>query len=149
MVNKIVLSGISRPVYICVFLIFFAQGLYAEDVKHILTQTVVPDIPLVFDRAGYFKRPEGDIWWLGFAKNDALMRLQSDLSHRLSEAGFMLENRSYTPHVTIARRASKRADFTPESILNESFSFISKSIALMRSEQINGQLKYTCLFETK
>ena len=53
------------------------------------------------EHVGRFKRDGGDIWWAGLRATKPLMNLQSTLTERLREAGFVLESRKYSPHITL------------------------------------------------
>ena len=99
-------------------------------------------LTLTIDRAGRFKRAGGDIWWAGSADNPALAAYQRRLTRELRERGFELENRRFTPHVTLARRITAR--------LGEEVRLIDRPItervdgaSLMLSELGHGAPKYT------
>ncbi len=62
--------------------------------------------PLVFDQLGWFKRSR--VTWLASTTiPDALLNLVKDLNSRLQDAGFKVEDRPYSPHLTLARKAKK------------------------------------------
>lgn len=99
-------------------------------------------LTLTIDRAGRFKRDGGDIWWAGIADNPALAAYQRRLTRELRERGFELENRRFTPHVTLARRITAR--------LGEDVRLIDRPVteridgaSLMLSELGHGAPKYT------
>ena len=99
-------------------------------------------LTLTIDRAGRFKRDGGDIWWAGSADNPALAAYQRRLTRELRERGFELENRRFTPHVTLARRITAR--------LGEDVRLIDRPVteridgaSLMLSELGHGAPKYT------
>lgn len=100
---------------------------------------------------GRFKSADGDICWMGVEREEHLWRLQKDLADRLKAAGFVLENRAYKPHLTLARRvlldkAFNEADFTGRlPVLKQRVDKIS----LMKSEQIKGKLTYTEVYNVK
>jgi len=59
-----------------------------------------------FDQIGSFRR--AGVAWAGMANPPrALLGLERKLASRLREAGFALEEREFTPHVTLARRAGR------------------------------------------
>ena len=112
-------------------------------VWQIMDSLSVPVLRLCFDHVGRFRRDGGDIWWIGLAENEALLRLQRQLDRRLTEAGFALESRSFSPHITLARQVRLEAEPDCRSILGESFFTQADSVSLMLSERIGGRLTYT------
>ena len=99
---------------------------------------------LSFDHAGRFRREGGDIWWLGAADCPALTALQSRLASELRARGFALEDRRFTPHLTLARRVFGAAD--PRSLLAGAVPCRVSGMSLMLSERPEGKLTYTELF---
>ena len=64
-----------------------------------------PAFELALDRLGSFRRAR--VAWIGCGVvPPGLLSLESDLSARLRDAGFPLEDRPYAPHVTLARKAA-------------------------------------------
>lgn len=60
-------------------------------------------------KTGFFKRTGGDTWWVGARESEPLMRLQRELDEKLRAAGFAIESRRYSPHITIGREVVVRA----------------------------------------
>jgi len=115
-----------------------------DAVKAVINDTIFPEFTLILEKVGYFKRDGGNTWWIGLKENKSLSDLQADLSARLKQKGFMLENRKYTPHVTIGRQIKMRSGFIPPEVPQVAFNV--SSIELMKSEHINGKLVYTPLY---
>ena len=101
---------------------------------------VPPEI--LIERVGRFRRDGGDIWWAGARENPALMALQRDLTGRLLAAGFALERRNYSPHITLGREVV--TDAAPWKI--EPFGETVPRVELMKSERVQGKLTYTAIF---
>jgi 2'-5' RNA ligase len=97
---------------------------------------------VTIDCVGRFRREGGDIWWAGVSKTPALLGLQSELAQGLRQAGFALENRRFSPHVTLAREVITEA--VPGKITP--FGQTVRCVALMKSERIAGRLVYTPIF---
>lgn len=114
-----------------------------DAVQQAMNRTAVGPISLTFDHVGRFKRDGGDIWWIGLSENRPLLSLQKELSGHLADAGFHLEDRRFSPHITLARGV--RLDTQPEhsTLLGSAFSTRASTISLMRSERISGSLTYT------
>ena len=117
----------------------------ATSVKSIMEEIHFEPFDITIDRIGRFKRDGGDIWWVGLEDSKLLFDLHRDLSDKLIAAGFDLDKRSYSPHITIGRKVS--TSLKPHSIdpIREQIS----SIDLMKSERINGKLTYTSIFTRK
>ena len=65
-----------------------------------------PPFTLALDRLGSFRRAR--VAWAGCSRAPAaLVELESDLSARLRELGFALEDRAFTPHVTLLRKIER------------------------------------------
>jgi 2'-5' RNA ligase len=94
------------------------------------------------NRVDRFRRQGGDIWWAGLSACPPLLALQLDLEIKLRQAGFDLDNRKYSPHITLARDAL--AEATEKQI--SPFGEVVQSIQLMQSEHIGGRLIYTKLY---
>jgi len=99
-------------------------------------------LEITIDRVGRFRRDGGDIWWAGVRETPALMTLQQDLTEQLLAAGFALERRRYSPHITLGREVT--TDAAPWKI--EPFGETVSQVDLMKSERVQGKLTYTAIF---
>ena len=115
-----------------------------KTIIEILNNTNFQIFTLMFDKVGYFKRDSGNTWWIGLKENKILSDLQEDLTKRLIKSGFNLEDRKYTPHITIGREVKMTSGFTKPEAPPTSFSV--ENIDLMKSEHINGKLTYTKVY---
>ena len=100
---------------------------------------------LYSDKAGVFRRGGGDIHWLGLKSSDELTALYQQVAAALAEAGFVLENRPYSPHITLAREVRGLSGAPPPP------RFVAPvlGLTLMNSERLNGVLTYTSLYEKR
>ncbi len=89
-----------------------------------------------------FQRREGDIYYIE-AAGDGLVMLANDISDRLRKRGFSIDDRPFKAHITLARQV-----VTHNPILSNisGSAFTVKRISLMKSERINGILRYTEIF---
>ncbi len=102
----------------------------------------VPRFELVFDQVGSFRRAGKDIVWLGVRHNPSLQKLQGDLAAALRQKDFKLENRPYTPHLTLARQVVFRDGPSRNRSLGNipAVGVQVRSISLMNSERVDGEL---------
>jgi 2'-5' RNA ligase len=90
----------------------------------------------------FFPVPDGgDVWWAGIKESKLLIALQNDLTNNLIDAGFMLDKRKYSPHITLGRQiltdvSASQVEFFGETV---------DCIELMKSERINGKLTYAAI----
>ena len=96
-----------------------------------------PPFTLVFDRFGYFRRPQ--VAWLGCSRTPpALLDLAGQLSHGCVACGFPAEQRPYEVHLTVMRKLRRdpgRAPFMPIDWRVERF-------ALVESLSTNEGVRY-------
>lgn len=111
-------------------------------VKAAMDTVCFESFPINIERIGRFKREGSDIWWAGVSGNKPLLDLQQLLADKLMAAGFLLEERKYTPHITLGRRVVTEA--SPWTI--EPFGEVVKKIELMKSERLGGKLTYTSVY---
>ena len=114
----------------------------ADAAKKAIAAVEFTPIDIIIDRVGRFRRDGGDIWWAGAREIPALMALQRDLTEQLLAAGFTLERRRYSPHITLGREVV--TDVAPWKI--ESFGEMVSRMDLMKSERIQGKLMYTAIY---
>ncbi|MDF0726479.1 RNA 2',3'-cyclic phosphodiesterase [Cytobacillus sp. S13-E01] len=67
---------------------------------------------LELEGIGTFGKPESPrILWSGVKQEDRLVSLQKDVYRACTEVGFTLEDRPFTPHITLARRWNSEIPF--------------------------------------
>jgi len=141
--SKSASGSFSSPENLHLTLVFLGEcnAKEAAAIKSVMDAVSFEPFEIAIDRIGRFKRDDGDIWWAGVKENKALSELQRGLSDRLIAAGFDLEKRKYSPHITLGRRV--RTEESPGEI--EPFGEEAASIDLMLSERIEGRLTYSVL----
>jgi 2'-5' RNA ligase len=112
-----------------------------EAIKSVLTQITFDPFDLTINQLGRFQRNGKEIWWAGIQETKPLFSLQSSLTDKLIKAGFTVDKRKYSPHITLGREVV--TNILPCHI--EPFGEAVKSIDLMKSEQINKKLTYTVI----
>jgi 2'-5' RNA ligase len=113
----------------------------AAAAKRVLATVQFTPFALTIGSIGKFRRDDGDIWWAGAEVSHPLMQIQQELTDKLIAAGFDIERRKYTPHITLGRRVlsvEKPRHIVP---IQESVN----AIDLMLSERVAGKLTYTAI----
>lgn len=94
---------------------------------------------------GSFKQRRGHTWWVGVEQDaglQSLQRLYKEIVESLRDEGFDLENRSYKPHITIARSVELRGEISlevPPLLVSVS------SCCLFSSKHVDGRQEYSIL----
>ncbi len=107
-----------------------------------------PAFSITIGGPGRFRGGRGDTLWLGIDAPPALYTLQDRLAAGLADAGFRLEDRPFTPHLTIARTVILRPgqELRRLCAADAPVSCPVHAISLMRSERIGGVLTYTEIY---
>ena len=100
---------------------------------------------------GYFKKRRGNIYWIGLKKSKRLLELQKELHNMLRDKNFNLEDRPYTPHITVGRKVVLEESVNLDEYIKPLGKIRIKvtSIELMKSEHINGELVYTIIHKKR
>jgi 2'-5' RNA ligase len=118
-----------------------------EILKNILENINISPMKLRFNKLGSFNRRNKKIVWLGLEKDKELNRIHNNLKNLLKENNFKVEERLFTPHLTIGRQVVLKEEL--EEISFKEVKAEVKSIALMESKRINGELVYKPIKEVK
>ena len=116
-------------------------------IKEIMNELEFGQFTLSLTKVGYFKRCEGNIYWLGVEDNDNLLNIHKKLHQSLIDKDFELQDREYKPHITMGRKVKLKDSFN----INELDDTVRKikidinKIDLMKSEFINGKLVYSVI----
>lgn len=117
-------------------------------VKSAMNRIKEVPFPLAVSGFGKFKRNGGDIYWAGVEKNTQLFDLQRRLAVVLEEAGFKIEKREFSPHLTLGREVrllDSSSDIYGD--LNRCRCEMGVGrISLMKSERIGGKLVYSEIY---
>ena len=109
-----------------------------EELRSAAAAMQSPAFELIFDTVGWFRGAR--VGWAGSSRvAPDLLTLQSRLAGELSERGFTLDTRPYTPHVTLARKVGvpvTRASIPP-------IRWVARELALVWSERGTG--RYTTI----
>ena len=126
-------------------LVFIGETNDPTPIKSVMETIDETMFSLEISGLGLFKRKGGDIIWIGFKQNSKLQDIQKQLSDGLLKVGFEIEDREYSPHLTLGRQVTYKKPVDLKSI--EKTLHVIKadinSVELMKSEQISGRLTYT------
>lgn len=117
-------------------------------IKGIMDELEFEAFTMNLSKIGYFKRPEGNIYWLGIKYNSILFNINKKIHQGLIDKGFLLEDREYRPHITLGRKVKLKDGFNT----NELEDFVKKieiyidKVDLMKSEFINGKLIHSLVY---
>ena len=132
-------------------LVFLGETNRLKEVKQAMSTVNFTDFNLKIGGLGRFTRSGGDIYWAGVGKSAELGALQAQLTSALTKVGFTLDDRTYSPHLTLGREVLLKPDFDETAIEKsiDTIDFPVSSFDLMCSERIWGKLTYTELFSVK
>lgn len=105
-----------------------------------LAEAPVPPMDLTFSTLAEF---DGGVWYLSPQPCPPLARAQAALCRSLVRAGFQLEERTYTPHVTLGRKITLEEGFDPAGMTFRPIAARSGPGALFLSHRTDGALRYT------
>ena len=122
-----------------------------KDIAAAMDRCAFPQMEMSAGALGCFRRDGGDVIWRRVDAPKDIFALQKTLEKELSEGGFKLESRRFTPHLTLARDAKLLEGETLPLISKElsEIRFTADKMTLFRSDIINGRRVYTPLHRTR
>ena len=117
-------------------------------IKSAMNRTGDEPFRLSLSGFGKFRRNGGDIHWAGIERSDGLLEIQKQLTLELHHAGFQIEDREYSPHLTLGRevRLTDRNAEIYEALTKEKQEMQVARISLMKSERLSGKLVYSEIY---
>ena len=115
-----------------------AKGNYSLPCNMHITLAFLGEVPGVegIEGFGHF----GELYWVGLAEQPLLEQLVKNIRRVLDDNGIAYDRKKFRAHITVARRVQAaypiRVRIPRESMEVTAFS-------LMKSERINGKIKYT------
>jgi len=127
---------------------FIGETDFVDDAKAVVSEVFGEPFTLKSGNLGRFARRDGDIWWLGLQKNTRLNTIYHRLADELLAYGFKVEERKFTPHLTLGRRVILKSGFVKPALEAKIpyFETEVRRISLMCSERIDGVLTYTEIY---
>lgn len=117
-------------------------------ITDVMDELVSKPFKIKLSELGYFRRKDGNIYWLGIEHNDILLRIQSNIHKLLLKQGFQLEDRTYKPHITIGRKVKMEDRFNSKDLSHriEQIHINVDKIDIMKSEHNNGKLIHSTIY---
>lgn len=92
---------------------------------------------------GAFNKGSKKIIWTGLDRSRELLSLHECLETVLEQEGYIREERSYSPHITLVRETRLESGFLEADIIPfEKLTVKVSSISLMESARVNNRLCY-------
>lgn len=141
-------GNFSRRENLHLTLVFIGETNKVSAVKQAMDKVDENKFDLAIQGFGKFKRGGSDICWIGVQKCQPLDNIYNKLCSELRNSGFVIENRAYTPHLTLGREVVLSSNFDENAYKNEirPMNFPVTKISLMKSERIGGKLTYTEIY---
>lgn len=129
-------------------LVFIGETERQKDIEKALSAINFSSFDYRFSGFGTFDK---GIFWAGIERNKNLQNLYKIIKQRLDEIGIETEDRKYSPHITLARKFSSdgNMDFSALEKFLPKKNLRADRISLMKSERINGVLRYTEIYSKK
>lgn len=117
-------------------------------IKKVMDELEFEAFTLSLKKVGYFKRREGNIFWLGIKDNETLININNKLCQSLVINGFELEDREYKPHITLGRKVKLKDSFNISELddIVEKIKIGINKVDLMKSEFVNGKLIHSVVY---
>jgi 2'-5' RNA ligase len=129
-------------------LVFLGETPRVSDVKAAMDKLSFWPFEIEISGLGSF---HSGILWCGIKQNPALSNIHARLNASLRQTGFKTDTRPFAPHLTICRETI----FPPGTSADTYAALIPNlrqrvsHISLMKSERIDGKMKYTEIHRTK
>ena len=117
-------------------------GEWPEDITELLPAVRKP-FSVTLSHLGIF--PEANVLWAGVEPCEELDLLAKQVRHRLADAGIPFDRKSFSPHITLARKP-----FVPEKVILSEIpvprvSMIVDDVSLYRSDRGKDGMVYTVI----
>ena len=121
---------------------------YLEPIEKAMDDIESNAFVLRFTRLGCFEKPQGDIWWIGGNADPRLLRLEIEISNKLSPFHLPVSQETCHPHITLARNVRMPCEMKKQ-LLEKPFPWFGVKISgftLIYSHRVDSLLTYSPLF---
>ena len=122
-----------------VTLCFIGEVSDSRIIEEALSAVKFKPFKLGFTELGNF----GDLLHIGTRGGQGINNLANDIRKALDAAGIEYDRKKFTPHITLVRKSSGK----PGKIEIPNADMMVKRVSLMRSDNVNGKMVYTRIWE--
>ena len=126
---------------------FIGESDEKDKIIQALGKVSFPPFDLTLENTGHFARGNEKLFYGAMKKEDALMKLQKDISRALKDAGIAFDKKPFRPHITITRRTILQNGYDISSVKCMDVSSPVRSFALYSSDLSGRSPVYTKLAE--
>ncbi|TJX68896.1 RNA 2',3'-cyclic phosphodiesterase [Soehngenia saccharolytica] len=119
----------------------------ARVVQQMITNIQFDPFEILINGLGVFNTRHGDIYWLGVKENEALLKLYNDIHNLLKKMNVEVEERTFTPHITLGRNVVIKD--RPEELDNINILYRIERVALFKSYNKENRLVHEVIAESK
>ncbi|MBU0996516.1 MAG: RNA 2',3'-cyclic phosphodiesterase [Firmicutes bacterium] len=91
---------------------------------------------------GFYNKASKAILYLGIKTTQALQELHLYLKEKLTEQSFVLQDKPFVPHITLARKVQFKEDFLLKTFEFPTMMLTFSKLSLMESINLDGELLY-------
>lgn len=124
-------------------LVFLGETRQGKVALNVLSRLETEPFELTLGSIGRFPRSSGDLYWVGIQESPELTQLHTRLRRELNRVGFLLEQRRFIPHVTLARQIHASGEIP---LTLPALSMPVKRISLIRSDRTENGMVYSEIF---
>lgn len=135
----------ERPEKLHLTLAFLGEQPDERAAREALSRVKGRGFALTFSHLGRFPGERGDVIFLRPQQSPPLMGLQKQLAQELEQGGILLEKRPFAPHITLARRGSKKVSW--EHLPLSPLMLPVRTLSLMESIPSSGGTSYRTLHQ--
>lgn len=121
-----------------VTLCFIGEVSDSKPVEEALSTVKFKPFRLSFAQPGNFR----DLLYIATRGGQGINNLATDIRKAFDAAGISYDNKKFTPHITLVRRASGK----PGNITVPDTDMMVKKVSLMRSDNVGGKTVYKEIF---
>ena len=137
--SRVISGNFTRPENLHLTLAFIGETMNIDGAKRAVGSINARGFDIKLRGAGNF----GSLYWVGLEQSRPLADLARDVRAALRGEGFGIEEREFSPHITIAREVA--AESRPGAEAGPAGMRVGR-VSLMKSERIGGRLIYTEIF---
>jgi len=118
-----------------------------NEIQKMIFNTHFDPFEIVISNLGVFHTKHGDIYWLGIKDNEDLFKLYNDIHNSLKQMNIEVQERPYTPHITLGRNVELKDKLEKTNI--DDFNYMVKQVCLFKSFNDGNRLIHEIIAESK